>query len=117
MSFQGFQERNEIADLIGIEAELRHSGVPGDDAFGQRLLQRFDWIAFVQGPEGRRDLQRAGTDFVDGVTPRAIGQGDALALLRIFCGSRHHAGKQGESDENAARDGLTDQKHNGPLRS
>ena len=42
-----------------------------DDAFSERFLQAFDWIAIVQGAEGRRDLKRAGANPIDGVTLRA----------------------------------------------
>jgi hypothetical protein len=47
-SLQGFQEGDEVADLVCIKAELRHGRVPGDDAFRQRFLQRLYGIAFVR---------------------------------------------------------------------
>jgi len=55
--------------------------VAGHDAFGQRLLQHFDRIAQVQGPERRRDLQGAFTEFVDRMTPCAVGARDREAPL------------------------------------
>jgi hypothetical protein len=80
-SFQGLQEGDEVADLVGIKAELRHGRVPGDDAFRQRFLQCLYGIAFVQGSEGWRDLERAGAYLVDAMTPCAIDQRKAIALL------------------------------------
>jgi hypothetical protein len=51
LSFQAFQKGDEVADLVGIEAELRHGRMAGDDAFRQCFLQHFDRIMFVQGAE------------------------------------------------------------------
>ena len=38
VSLQGFKEGDEVADLVGIKAELRHGRVPGDDPFRERFL-------------------------------------------------------------------------------
>lgn len=111
---QGFKEGDEVADLVGIEVELRHGRVSSDDTFRQCLLQRLDGIALMQSPEGWRDLKRAWAHFIDGVTPSTIGQGEALALARILSG-RRQAAKQTRSDQNAASGELADQRHNRPL--
>lgn len=55
-SFQGLQESNEVADLVGIESKLGHGRMPGNDSLSQRLLQHPDRITFMQGPERRGDL-------------------------------------------------------------
>src|SRR5262245_52265113 len=51
LALQRLEERDDVADLIGIEAELGHGWVPGDDALPQRLFQRFDRVALVQRAE------------------------------------------------------------------
>ena len=53
---QRFQVGDYVSDLPGIEPELGHRRMPGDDAFGKRFLQALDGIAAMQGAERRRDL-------------------------------------------------------------
>lgn len=48
-SLQRFEEGDEIVDLIGVQSEFRHGGMPRDDPFPERLLQAVHRIARVQG--------------------------------------------------------------------
>ena len=50
------QVGDHVADLAGIEPELRHGWMAGDDSFGERLLEIFDRIALMQRAERRGDL-------------------------------------------------------------
>src|SRR5262245_18360737 len=79
--FECLQIRQQIVDLVRIELELRHGRMSGLDAFGERLRQVCYRIALVQGPERRRNLERALADAVDGVTPCAIVECERLAAL------------------------------------
>jgi len=78
-------------DLVGIELEHRHGGMPGLDPLRQGFPERLDWIAVVQGPKWWCDLERALSDAVNRVTPRAIVQRKHLAALfgGRGCQSRH----------------------------
>src|SRR4051812_3168031 len=67
--FQCLEIGDHIADLVAVEAELRHVLVTGADAFRERLLQALDRIAQMQRAERRRDLQRALARLVDRMTP------------------------------------------------
>jgi len=69
-----FHVGNNIADLAGVEGELRHGRMTGDNTFGKRLFEVFDRIAQMQGAKRRCDFQRACAHFVDCVAARAIGQ-------------------------------------------
>jgi hypothetical protein len=65
--FQRSQVSDHVANLAGIELELRHRWMPGDDAFGERFLKSFDRITLMQRAEGRRDPERAWADAIDRV--------------------------------------------------
>src|ERR1700759_5166033 len=92
VSFQGLQERNEVANLIAFEAKLRHGRMSGDDALRQGLFQHPDGIALVQGSERWGDFQWTRTDLVDGVTLRTVSQRETLALLDVGGDRRNIAG-------------------------
>src|SRR3954447_11279935 len=84
--FQCLEIGDHIADLVAVEAELRHVLVTGADVFRERLLQALDRIAQMQRAERRRDLQRALARLVDRMTPRAVRANEiqsALNALRL----------------------------------
>src|SRR5579863_7745101 len=101
-SLQSLQEGDEVTDLVAIEAELRHGRMPSDDAFRQGFLEHSDRIAFMQGAERWRDLERAWAHFVGGVTPRTIGEGEALALLGVGSKAWEAAGSGDEKAQHVA---------------
>jgi hypothetical protein len=60
-------------NLIGLEFELWHRGMAGDNSFGKYLAERFDGIAQAQGVEWRCRLERALAARTDGTAPCAMG--------------------------------------------
>ncbi len=54
--FQRFQVGDYVSDLPGIEPELGHRRMPGDDSLGERLLEILDRIMQMQRAKRRRDL-------------------------------------------------------------
>src|SRR5689334_3145338 len=79
--FEALKVRQHVVDLVGLEPELRHGGMAGDDALGERLLQLFDRIFLVQVAEGRGDRQRAWRHLIYRMAARAIGENKILAAL------------------------------------
>src|ERR1700682_1421493 len=65
LRFKGLEVGDDVRHLAGIELEFRHAGMAGTDTFRQRFGKTLDRIAFVQRPQRRRDLQRAGAHPVD----------------------------------------------------
>src|SRR5579864_9546054 len=97
--FQRFQIRDDVADLTGSEAEFRHVRVAGDDAFGERLLQRLDRITLMQRTERRGGRQRALADALDCVAACAIGLYDGEAALRLRRQCRRGGGREAERSQ------------------
>src|SRR5262249_49389849 len=97
-SLEGFQEGDEVADLVCVEAELRHGRMSGDDTFCQRFLQGLHGITFVQSAERWGDLERARAYLVNRMAPGAVGQREAFALLGICCCDRRDAGEDRKDD-------------------
>ena len=65
-----FQKADEIADLPGVQPELRHARMAGHDTFAKRFFERLDRIPLVKRSEGRRNAN--GTHRVDGMTTRTV---------------------------------------------
>ena len=63
---------NDIRDLIGIEPELRHRRMVGNNAFGQAPAQALDREFEMQCAERGRDGERTVADGFDGMALRAI---------------------------------------------
>ena len=80
-----FQENDEIADLPGIQPELRHARMTGDDPFAERFLERLDWISQVKRSEWRRNDKGTLSELVNGMAMRS-----ANALPAETLGSALH---------------------------
>src|SRR5262245_44303925 len=80
-SLQRFQERDQVGDLVRVEAEFRHVRMAGDNSLGQRFLQRLDRIALMQDTKWRRRRQRALAGLVHRVAPGAVGARKGEAAL------------------------------------
>lgn len=88
-------------DLIRLELELRHVGMPNEDAFCEGLLQFIDRIVPRQRPKRRRLRMRALTLKPDGVAARTKGLGELMTLLDLRCAilrvrNRRHCQSQGK---------------------
>ena len=80
--FKRLQIGDHVSDLIGLEPELRHGGMAGNDALGQGPLQVFNRIFEMQRAKRRRDRERALADLVDGVALRAMHANECQTSLR-----------------------------------
>lgn len=87
---KGFKEFDEVADLIGLELELRHAGMAGRNSFTECLLKHFHGIAFMQGAERWSYPKRARADFVDCMALCAIKLRQTSALLDVRSLSAMH---------------------------
>jgi len=100
LPFQSFEVGDQVLDLVRVEAELRHGRMTGHNALSQGFLKVLDWVAGVQGAEGRRDRQRAVSGAADGVAAGAIGLHETLSHLRVALGecwtSEHHQSGTGD---------------------
>ena len=74
---------------------MRHRGVAGIDALGQRFLQRLDRIFEVQVAERRGDLQGARRHLVHRMAARAVGGDEIPAPL---FGRRQRQRRTGQSE-------------------
>src|SRR6185295_3353469 len=74
---------DDVADLIPVKPELRHSRVARNDSLGQRPFQAFDRILQVQCAERWRDRELTVAGLVDGVTSLALSAKDRQAALRL----------------------------------
>src|SRR4051812_36178288 len=83
------EERNHVADLVRSKPELGHVRMSGNDALRQRLLERLDRIALVQGAERWRNGEGARSDLVDGMTHAAVDARECAAPLDPGRGLRH----------------------------
>jgi hypothetical protein len=69
---QAFKIGNQSCNILRLELELRHIGVPDQDALAKRLFQVFD-IAFCGDiPEGRSAWMRASSGRTDSVAIGAV---------------------------------------------
>lgn len=90
-----FEIGQKVVDLVRLELESGHVGVAGIDALGECFLKRVYRVALVQGPERRRDLERAFGPTVNRMAARAVGACIGLAALRsIRCGERRSSQEQ-----------------------
>jgi hypothetical protein len=80
-SFQGFEEYEEIVDLIGLELELRHAGMSSHDPFRECFLERFNGIALMQVTKWRSNPKRARAHLIDRMASCAIKQRQVSTLL------------------------------------
>ena len=72
---------HDIRDLIGIEPELRHRRMVGNNAFGQAPAQVLDLKLEMQCAERGRDGEGAIADLIDGVALRAMNAHECQAPL------------------------------------
>jgi hypothetical protein len=63
---------HDIRDLIGLEPELRHRRMVGNNAFGQAPAQAFEREFEMQCAERGRDGERTFADCFDGMALRAM---------------------------------------------
>jgi hypothetical protein len=84
-AFERLQVGDDVGNLIGLEPELRHRGMAGDNPLGQGSLQVFNRIFEMQRAKRRRNRQGAVTDPVDGVALRAMNAHECQTSL---CGRR-----------------------------
>ena len=77
-------------NLIGLELEHRHIGMPGHNAFRKRLLQVFHRPLCGKCPERRCKRQLADIRFVDGVTTGTMLFGQRLARRGLVHFLRMH---------------------------
>ncbi len=62
---EGFEERDEVSDLVGVQPKFRHARVPGRDTLRKRLGECLDRVSRMQRPERRRYLERTGRHAID----------------------------------------------------
>ena len=72
LALERFHEGDDIVDLIGVEPELRHGRMVGDDPFGQRPSEILDGILAMQIAKRRGDLERTFADRVERMTLTAM---------------------------------------------
>src|SRR5690348_16541543 len=92
MLFERLEKRQEVVNLVGREHKLRHGRVSGDDTLSERLLESFDRVVEMQGPERRRRLEWTCARPPDGMAPGAMRLRIGLAALlrRRCCQRRRH---------------------------
>ena len=92
---KGFQETDEIPDLVRIQPELRHAWMTRRHPFGERVFERFHRILLVKGPKWRRRGARASAGPFNRMTVRTLGYRNGLAAANaLFVGRR----RDGRSD-------------------
>src|SRR4029453_4418376 len=75
----GLQIIDDRPHLVGLEDELRHVGVTGKDAFGQRLGKPFDFELARKRTKRRRLRVRTGTAAADRMAAGTVGGQQRLA--------------------------------------